>query len=77
MHSIKLCSYNFLLKEVPNNNNSMHVANNIMLNEVPNRINATGIANNVRLTTMGAIQFSMAAVYLVIIQKSLLTRGKR
>ena len=41
-----------------------------MLNEVPNRNDATGIANNVRLTAMDAIQFSMVAVYLVIIQKS-------
>ena len=41
-----------------------------MLNEAPNRNDATGVANNVRLTTMGAIQFSMAVVYLVIIQKT-------
>ena len=37
-----------------------------MLNKAPNRNDATGVANNVRLTTMGAIHFSMAAVYLVI-----------
>ena len=52
-----------------------------MLNEVPNRNDATGVVNNVRLTTMGAIQFSMvaemAAVYLVIIQKKQLTREDR
>ena len=36
-----------------------------------------GVANNVRLTTMGAKQFSMATVYLVIIQESRLTRDER
>ena len=77
MYSIKLCSYNFVLKEVPNNNDSTRVANNIMLNEAPNRINAMGVANKVRLITMGAIQFSRAAVYLVIIEKSRLTRDER
>ena len=41
-----------------------------MLNEVPKRNDATGIVNNVHLTTMGAKQFSMAIVYLVIIQKA-------
>ena len=48
-----------------------------MLNEAPNRNDATGLANNVRLTTMGATQFLMAPVYLVIIQKSRLTRDER
>ena len=48
-----------------------------MLNEAPNRNDATGIANNVCITTMGAIQFSMAAVYLVIIQINRLTRDER
>ena len=48
-----------------------------MLKEVPNRNGATGIANNMHLTTMGAKQFSMAIVYLVIIQKSQLTRDER
>ena len=48
-----------------------------MLNEAPNRNDAMGIANNVRLTTMGAIKFSMAAVYPVIIQKNKLTRDER
>ena len=48
-----------------------------MLNEAPNSNEATGLANNVRLTTMGATQFSMAPVYLVIIQKSGLTRDER
>ena len=65
MYSIKLCSYNFILKEEPNNND--YARHKYVLNETPKRINATGIANNVRLTT--TIQFSMAAVYLVIIQK--------
>ena len=46
-----------------------------MLNEAPNRNDAMGVANNVRLTTMGVVQFSMAAVYLVI-QKSRLTRDE-
>ena len=41
-----------------------------VLNNAPNRNDATGVANNMHLTTMGAIKFSMAAVYLVIIQKS-------
>ena len=48
-------------KEAPNNNDSMLVAN--VLNDAPKRNDATGITNNVRLTTMGTIQFSMAAVY--------------
>ena len=40
--------YNFMLNDAPNNNDVMRVAN-IVLNEV-------------HLTTMGAQQFSMAAV---------------
>ena len=48
-------------KEVPNNNDSMLVTN--VLSNAPNRNDATGVTNNVRLTTMGAIQISMAAVY--------------
>ena len=48
-----------------------------VLNEAPNRNDATGLANNVRLTTMSATQFSMVPVYLVIIQKSRLTRDER
>ena len=48
-----------------------------MLNKVPNSTDAMGVANNVRLTTMGAKQFSMVAVYLVIMQKSCLTRDER
>ena len=66
-----------MLKEAPSNNDSMRITNIIMLNETPNRNDATSIANNVRLTNMGAIQFSVAAVYLVIIQKSRLTRNER
>ena len=34
-----------------------------MLNEAPNRNDAMGIENNVRLTTMGAKQLLMVAVY--------------
>ena len=48
-----------------------------VLNELPDGNDATGIANNVRLTTMGTNQFSMETVYLVIIQKSRLTRDER
>ena len=36
-----------------------------------------GIVNNVHLTTMGVKEFSMAAVYLVIIQNSRLIRDER
>ena len=54
-----------MLKEAPNNNyDTTSVANNYVLNEAPNRNDTTGVANNVRLTTMGAEQFSMVAVYL-------------
>ena len=42
-----------------------------------NTIQETSIQYNVRLTTMGKKQFSMAIVYLVIIQKSRLTRDER
>ena len=52
-----------MLKEAPNNNDSMCVAKYV-LNKVPNRNDATGTPNNVHLTTMGAKQFSMAAVYI-------------
>ena len=45
-----------------------------MLDKVPNKNDTMDIASNVCLTTMGAIQFSMTAVYLVIIQKNRLTR---
>ena len=56
---------------MPNNNDSMRLAN-----KVPNKNDATGVANNVRWTTMDAKQFSMAAVYIVIIQKNQLTRDE-
>ena len=59
--SIKFCSYNFVLNKVPNNNDILHVAN-IMLNEVPNNNDAKHVPNNVLLTTMGAQQFSLAAI---------------
>ena len=58
--SIKFCSYNFVLNEVPNKNDVTHVAN-IVLNKAPNSNDAIHVTNNVRLTTMGAQQFSMAA----------------
>ena len=64
-----------MLKEAPNNNDSMR--SKYVLNEVPNRNDATGIANDVYLTTVEAKQFSMVAVYIVIIQKSRLTRDDR
>ena len=56
--SIKFCSYNFILNKVPNYNDVTSVANSI-LNEVPN----SNDVNNLCLTTMGAQQFSMAAIY--------------
>ena len=59
-----------MLKEAPNSNDSTRVIRKYVLNEVPSRNDAVSVANNVHLTTMGAIQFSMMAVYLVIIQKS-------
>ena len=57
-----------MIKEAPSNDDSTRVAiaNSYVLNEAPNRNDATGLVNNVRLTTMGAIQFSIAPVYLVI-----------
>ena len=64
-----------MLKEVPNN--SDYARSKYVLNEVPNKNDATGIANNMHLTTMGTKQFSMVTVYLVIMQKSGLTRDER
>ena len=49
-----------MLNEVPNNNDDTHVEN--MVNKAPNSNDATCVANNVCLTTMGAQQFSMAAI---------------
>ena len=46
------------------------------MNEAPNNNDATHVANNVRLTTMDTQQFSMAASYIVIMQKKL-TYGRR
>ena len=57
---MKFCSYSFLNK-VPNSNDIICVAI-IMFNEAPNSSDAVLIANNVHLTTMGAKQFSMAAM---------------
>ena len=50
-----------MLNEVPNNNDVTCIAN-IVLNEVLNNNDAMHIGNNVHLTTMGAQQFSMAAI---------------
>ena len=58
---MKFCSYNFVLNEVPNNNDIMYVANTV-LNEVDNSNDAMHVGNNVRWTTMGLQQFSMAAI---------------
>ena len=49
-----------MLNEVPNNNDDKHVEN--MVNKARNSNDATHVANNVCLTTMGAQQFSMAAI---------------
>ena len=58
-----------MLNEVPNNNDVMCIAN-IMLNEVPNSNDTMRVRNNARLTAMGTQQFSMAASYIAIMQKS-------
>ena len=58
---MKFCSYNFVLNEVPNNNDITYVANTV-LNEVDNSNDAMHVGNNVRWTTMGLQQFSMAAI---------------
>ena len=58
---MKLCNYNFVLNEVPNNNDIMLVAK-IMLNEAPNSNDTMYVANNVCLTTMSTQEFSMAAI---------------
>ena len=50
-----------MLNKAPNNNDVKCVAN-IVLNEAPNSNDATRIGNNERLTTVGAQQFSMAAI---------------
>ena len=53
-----------MLNEAPNNNEIMCVANTV-LNEAPNSNDATLVVNNVCLITMGAQQFSMAAIIIV------------
>ena len=58
---MELCSYNFVLNEVPNNNDAKRVAN-IVLNKVPNSNDAMRVGNNVHLTTLDAQQFSMADI---------------
>ena len=65
-----------MLNKVPNNNDVTCIAN-IMLNEAPNSNDTMGVVNNVCLTAVGAQQFSMAAIYVDIMQKSRLTRDKR
>ena len=40
---MKFCSYNFMLNEVPDNNDVNHVAN-IVLNKVPNSNDATCVS---------------------------------
>ena len=50
-----------MLNEAPNFNDVMCVAN-IMLNEAHNSNDAICMVNNVLLITMGAQQFSMAAI---------------
>ena len=58
---MKLCSYNFVLNEVPNNSDVTHVEN-MVSNKVLNSNDAKHVANNVHLITMGAQQFSMVAI---------------
>ena len=50
---------------------------NIVLNEAANSNDTTRVGNNVRLSTMGTQQFSMAAAYIAIMQKNLLTKNER
>ena len=59
--SIKFFSYNFVLNEVPNNNDVMRIAN-IVLNEETNSNDATYVANNVHLTAVVEQQFSIVAI---------------
>ena len=49
---------------------TLYVHSNYVLNKVSNSNDATHIVNNVYLTAMGTKQISMAAVYIVIIQKT-------
>ena len=55
------CSCNFVLNEVPNNNDIKHVAN-IVLNEAPNCNDAMCVGNKVHLPAVGAQQFFIAAI---------------
>ena len=57
-----------MLKEAYNNNDCG--CSKCVLNKALNRNGTMAVANNVRLSTMGAKQFSMTAVYLVIRQKA-------
>ena len=60
LFSIKFCSYNFVLNEIPNNSDIMHIEN--MVNKAPNSNEAMRVVNNMHLTTKGAQQFLMAAI---------------
>ena len=51
-----------MLNEVPNNNDVMHIEN-MVLNKVAKGNDAMCVVNNVCLTTIGAQQFSMVAIY--------------
>ena len=50
-----------MLNEAPYNNDVTHVVN-IVFNEAPNSNDAIHVVSNLHLTTMGAQQFSMAAI---------------
>ena len=66
-----------MLNEASSNNNDVKRVANIVLNETPNSNDATRVGNNMRLTAVGIQQFSMAANYIAIMQKSRLTRDER
>ena len=70
MLKYKVVSHNFVLNEVPNNNDAKHVCiANIVLNEAPNSNYATHVGNNVRLTAVDTKQFSIEDSYIAIMQK--------
>ena len=50
-----------MLNKAPNNNDITRVEN-MVLDKAPNSNDATPVVNNMHLTTMGAQQFSMAAM---------------
>ena len=51
------------------NNNDVTCVENMVLNEAPNSNDATRVVNNMHLTTMGAQQFSIAAILLASCRK--------